>query len=113
MSLALAIAFKLGVVSGTDFEIEDHSDGEGPIIAVWNLDRKQPTKTEQAQWIVEYESHMASIEYQRLRAGEYPPIVEQLDLLWHDIDEGKVSTAAKSSSWYLAIKAVKDEFPKA
>jgi hypothetical protein len=43
---------------------------------------------------------------------QYPAINDQLDLLWHDINDGKISTAAKSSSWFLAVKAVKDANPK-
>ena len=42
----------------------------------------------------------------------YPSIVEQLDKLWHDIDGGKLGADAKTGSWYLAIKQVKDESPK-
>jgi hypothetical protein len=42
----------------------------------------------------------------------YPPIPDQLDMLYHDIEDGKISAAAKNSSWFLAIKAVKDAVPK-
>ena len=42
----------------------------------------------------------------------YPSIVEQLDKLWHDIDGGKLGADAKTGSWYLAIKQVKDDNPK-
>ena len=39
----------------------------------------------------------------------YKPITDQLDQLWHDIDDGKLD---KTGSWYLAIKAVKDKYTK-
>lgn len=42
----------------------------------------------------------------------YPGIEEQLDLLWHDIDDGKLGDSAKASSFYTTIKNVKDSNPK-
>ena len=42
----------------------------------------------------------------------YPIIKEQLDLLWHDIDDGKLGDTAKTSSFYTTIKNVKDSSPK-
>ena len=39
----------------------------------------------------------------------YKSIVDQLDQLWHDIDDGKLD---KTGSWYTAIKAVKDKYTK-
>ena len=37
---------------------------------------------------------------------------EQLDKLYHDIDGGLLGEDAKTGSWYLAIKEVKDDNPK-
>ena len=42
----------------------------------------------------------------------YPGIAEQLDLLWHDINDGKLGDTAKTSSFYTTIKNVKDSSPK-
>jgi len=39
----------------------------------------------------------------------YKLIADQLDQLWHDIDDGKLD---KTGSWYTAIKAVKDKYTK-
>lgn len=47
--------------------------------------------------------------YKVLRAKEYPSIKDQLDMIWHAIDEDKLD---KTSDFYLRLKAVKDEFPK-
>ena len=47
------------------------------------------------------------LEYQRDR--KYPELGEQFDLLFKDIDSGKVS---KDGGFYKAIKAVKDKHPK-
>lgn len=42
----------------------------------------------------------------------YGQISEQLDMLYKDIDAGKFGDTAKTSAWYLHIKAVKDNNPK-
>ena len=39
----------------------------------------------------------------------YPRIPDQLDMLFHDITDGKLD---ETGSWYLAIKATKDKFTK-
>ena len=43
------------------------------------------------------------------RQPGYLSIQDQLDQLWHDIDDGKLD---KTGSWYLGVKAVKERFPK-
>lgn len=50
--------------------------------------------------------------YDLLRQQEYPPIAEQLDMLYHDIEQGKLGETAKDSSFYSALKQVKETFPK-
>ena len=39
----------------------------------------------------------------------YPSVIEQLDLLWHAIDDGALD---KTSDFYVQIKAVKTKWPK-
>ena len=39
-------------------------------------------------------------------------LLDQLDALWHDIDDGKLGADAKTGTWYLAVKTVKDKYPK-
>lgn len=46
------------------------------------------------------------------RKNYYPFLLDQLDALWHDIDDDKLGSTAKTGAWYLAIKAVKDKYPK-
>jgi len=46
------------------------------------------------------------------RKNYYPFLLDQLDALWHDIDEGKLGDNAKTGTWYVALKAVKDKYPK-
>ena len=51
-----------------------------------------------------------NLKYQRDRESEYPSIVDQLDLLYHDIARGEFGKS--SGEWAKAIKAVKDKYPK-
>ena len=53
----------------------------------------------------EYDSN----QYQRDRAKDYAPIADQLDMLWHAIDQG---IDLKQSDFYIGNKAVKDANPK-
>jgi hypothetical protein len=53
------------------------------------------------------QSYIDANEYKSLR--QYPSIGDQLDMLWHAIDNG---TLNKTSDFYTAIKAVKDAHPK-
>ncbi len=47
--------------------------------------------------------------YSYARAEAYDTIVDQLDLLYHDMTANK---GDKTGEWYKAIKAVKDANPK-
>ena len=58
-----------------------------------------------------------SADYKQLRtdsmaAGSYPSISDQLDKLYHDVDDGKFGSDAKTGTWYAAIKATKDKYQK-
>jgi hypothetical protein len=42
----------------------------------------------------------------------YPSIEDQLDLLWHDVDAGKIQADTTSANtWYQTIKGVKENNP--
>ena len=47
--------------------------------------------------------------YSQLRRNIYPGIGDQLDMLWHAINDG---TLDKTSDFYTTLKAVKDKYPK-
>ena len=47
------------------------------------------------------------------RINTYKPTGEQLDLLWHDIDDGKFGAEAKTGQWYTSIKTIKEDHAKA
>lgn len=42
----------------------------------------------------------------------YGKLSEQLDMLYRDIDAGKLGDDAKTGEWYLHVKKVKDDNPK-
>jgi len=42
-----------------------------------------------------------------IRERQYPRVEEQLDQLWHDIDDGILGETAKNSKWYQTILKVK------
>jgi hypothetical protein len=42
------------------------------------------------------------------RRAKYPSIEDQLDMLWHAIDQGVLD---KTCEFYLAIKEVKTQYP--
>jgi len=50
--------------------------------------------------------------YSEQRSYSYPSTVEQLDCLWHAIDDGVFGEDAKAIRFYTEIKAVKDANPK-
>ena len=44
------------------------------------------------------------------RKRDYPQIVDQLDMLWHELQaNGHISA---DGEWYKAIEAVKNKYPK-
>lgn len=48
-------------------------------------------------------------DYRQLRRKAYPTVEEQLDALWHAMDEAKIT---KAEPFYSMIKAVKDKYSK-
>ena len=67
------------------------------------------------------QAELDKLNYQTQRTGRdingsydtvYPNSGEQLDLLWHDIDDGKLGADAKTGGFYTRIKQTKDKYPK-
>lgn len=46
--------------------------------------------------------------YERTRSSVFPSIETQLDILYHDIEDGKFGENAKTSRWFTEIKAIKE-----
>jgi hypothetical protein len=71
--------------------------------AGWNDASIAPT------WSV-LQAKMNALAVLNKRAKEYPAITDQLDMLWHAIDNG---TLTKDSDFYKSIEQVKLDNPKA
>lgn len=48
-------------------------------------------------------------DYRKLRKQAYPAIGDQLDALWHAMDENEIQ---RIEPFYSMIKEVKDKYPK-
>ena len=66
---------------------------------------KNDIQAKQAELKIVYDAK----NYQRQGEPEYPEMREQLDMLWHAIDDG---TLDKTSDFYTSLKAIKDKYPK-
>jgi len=89
-------------VSGTDIntcEIKWHN-GTTPI-----------SKADIEAKMVEVQAEYDAKQYQRDRASQYPELKEQLDLLWHSIDND-AELKSKYFDFHRAILAVKAKHPK-
>ena len=66
---------------------------------------------EEAQWLIEQKSKPIIKEYQTNGKNEYPEIGDQLDMLWHSIDQD-AALKQKYFAFHQAILAVKSKYPK-
>lgn len=62
--------------------------------------------------VVDGELVKPELDYTNARQGRYPKLAEQLDSLWHDIDQGLFGAKAKTGVFYQDILAIKQQFPK-
>lgn len=96
------------------FRTEATSDIESakPLYAQVNGERREFTDAEYEQAIEDLAQSKLNEQdngYKRSRVESYGSWNDQLDKLYHDIDQGKLD---KTGSWYKAIKQVKDDNPK-
>ena len=81
------------------------NDGSGDYIKTWTYSFSKPTDSQ----IASYETAGNTVESNETidskRKTEYLSWNEQLDKLYHDINDGKLD---KTGSWYTHIKSVKD-----
>jgi len=68
---------------------------------------KAEIEAKMAELQVEYDTN----QHQRDRANAYPPIGDQLDMLWHTMDKD-MELQHKFYDFYQTIKKVKVQFPK-
>lgn len=94
---------KLGFVLEVDFSL--HEDGNGVYIKEWTSASPQPSEAEieaaHAEWQAEYDSQA----YARSRAEAYASIGDQLDMRYHDLQDG-------TTTWADHVAEVKARFPK-
>ena len=81
-----------------------------PYIKTWNVSGlTKPNDTALNNVASDADAAEALYKVLKKRKTEYKSWEEQLDQLWHDIDDDKLD---KNGSWYKAIKAVKDNNSK-
>ena len=77
------------------------SEGYGQEIFIWNTDKyPKPTDEQMLEWYNQYS-------YKNERV--YPTWQTQLDLLYQDMNAGKLD---KTGDWYKAVNKVKTDNPK-
>ena len=84
-------------------------DGDNLDKITWHAGTAVISKTDIEAKMAELKIAYDAKEYQRQREPEYPAISDQLDMLWHAIDDG---TLDKTSDFYTSLKATKDKYPK-
>ena len=86
-----------------DIRLIDRGDGQGIVINEWNLPDPRPTPAQIAQWAIDYD-----LQYRQQQAvlkRKYPPINDQLDMMYND----KINN---TTTWVDAVSAVKAANPK-
>jgi hypothetical protein len=63
-------------------------------------------------YMITLQGNKNSNTYDIKRQPGYKGLLEQLDILYHDIDAGRLGTTAKTSYFYLHRKSIKDKYPK-
>jgi hypothetical protein len=88
-----------------DTKVSLQNDGSGDYIKTWTYSFTQPTDSQIASYETAGNTAEALSGVLNKRQTEYLTWQEQLDKLYHDIDDGKLD---KTGEWYTHIKAVKD-----
>ena len=88
-----------------DTKVLLQNDGSGDYIKTWTYSFTKPTDSQIASYETAGNTAETLSGVLSKRQTEYLSWQEQLDKLWHDINDGKLD---KTGSWYTHIKAVKD-----
>ena len=88
-----------------DTKVSLQNDGDGDYIKTWTYSFSKPTDSQIASYETAGNTAETLSGVLSKRQTEYLSWEEQLDKLYHDIDDGKLD---KTGSWYKHIKAVKD-----
>ena len=89
----------------TKVSLQNDSDGKGDYIKSWTYSFSKPTDSQIASYETAGNTTESNFNVDINRKKQYLSWQEQLDKLYHDIDDGKLD---KTGSWYKHIKAVKD-----
>ena len=95
----------LSLLPNAKFGIEDNDYDK----IQWLDERPLPSREEVMAEVERLVILWENTEYRRLRQPEYPNLADQLDMLWHAIDQNKLDT---TSDFYQSLKAIKDKYPK-
>jgi hypothetical protein len=106
-SLFTKVKLYIEANSGTwdDTKVSLQNDGSGDYIKSWTYSFSKPTDSQIASYETAGNTAESNAAIDSKRRKEYLSWNEQLDKLYHDIDDGKLD---KTGSWYTHIKAVKD-----
>ena len=88
-----------------DTKVSLQNDGDGDYIKSWTYSFSKPTDSQIASYETAGNTAETLSGVLSKRQTEYLSWQEQLDKLYHDINDGKLD---KTGSWYKHIKAVKD-----
>ena len=91
--------------SWDDAKVSLQNDGSGDYIKTWTYSFSKPTDSQIASYETAGNTVESNAAIDSKRKREYLSWEEQLDKLYHDINDGKLD---KTGSWYKHIKAVKD-----
>ena len=88
-----------------DTKVSLQNDGGEDYIKSWTYSFTKPTDSQLATYETAANTAESNHNVDIKRKTEYLSWQEQLDKLYHDINDGKLD---KTGSWYTHIKAVKD-----
>jgi hypothetical protein len=96
---------QLGFESQVDFSLQDNSDGQGTFIAKWMSAQPQPSVADIEAADAEWTANFNAQAYARNRAKAYASTGDQLDMRYHDLQDG-------TTTWADHVARVKTQYPK-
>ena len=97
----------LKINPNASFEIKNNDINQ----ITWHNNTTPIPKADIEAKMVELQAEYDANQYQRDRATDSPPIGDQLDMLWHSIDQNP-KLKSEYFEFYEAIQAVKVKHPK-
>lgn len=95
-----------------DKEIDKWTGFPKNLLTVSEIREKEPSfptwdqiESRYQEYLEEYNAYEAK----RKRVPLYPPVKDQLDMLFHAIDDGLLGEQAKTSDFYNTLKTIKEE----